>query len=160
MYKMKKLTKPKTLLITLLTCAAFSANAALWDSLKSAGEDGNASTKGNAAAAKNAIGSTFMIENQSNAAISRVNILDKNGKLIYNNTFSCGLAQKCNLVIKNVTLTADLTLKFYDAKKQLVSAYLMSDSPRALNSVVLDDKWLGLYSFNQMLKITKKTLRI
>lgn len=154
---MRNFNKPKILLISVLTCAAFSANAASWDVWKSAGDDGKFNTKGNVAAAKNALGSTFMIENQSNSIINSVNILDKNGKLVYNNTFSCGLDQKCNLIIKNVTLTTELTLKFYDAKKQLVSAYLMSNTPTELNSVILDDKWLGLYAFNQMVKITKKT---
>lgn len=153
---MGNFNKPKILLISLLTCTAFNANAALWDFWKSAGDDGKVNTVGNAAAAKNALGLTFMIENQSNSTINSVNILDKNGKLVYNNTFSCGLDQKCNLVIKNVTLTADLTMKFYDAKKQLVSAYLMSNKPMALNSMILDDKWLGLYAFNQMVKVTKK----
>ena len=45
---MSNFNKPKTLLVTLLTCAAFSAHAAWWDAWKSAGDDGNVKTKGNA----------------------------------------------------------------------------------------------------------------
>ena len=154
---MINVNKPKTIMVTLLTCVALSAHAALLDSLKSAGDDGNPNTKGNVAAAKSSIGSTFKIYNKSNNAIQRVVILNQKGQSIYNDKFACGLDQKCNLILKNVNLTSGLTFKFYDSKKNLVSAYLMNNKPGALNMVVLDDKWLGLYAFNQMVKVTKKT---
>jgi hypothetical protein len=63
---MSKFYKPKALLVTLLTCVAFSAHAAWWDAWKSTGDDGKANTNGNAAAAKNLAGYKFMIYNKSN----------------------------------------------------------------------------------------------
>lgn len=54
--------KPKPLLLALLTCATFTVHAtSWWDTWKSAGDDGKANTKGNAAAAKSLVGYKFMI---------------------------------------------------------------------------------------------------
>ena len=48
---MSNFNKSKTIMVTLLTCVAFSAHATWWDSWKSAeGDDGNINTKGNGAA--------------------------------------------------------------------------------------------------------------
>ncbi len=153
---MSKFYKPKALLVTLLTCVAFSAHAAWWDAWKSTGDDGKANTNGNAAAAKNLAGYKFMIYNKSNSTIAKVAILNNHGQTIYNNKFACNSNQKCDLIVKNINLTTKLTFKFYDSKKQLVSAYLMNDKPSTLNSMIIDDKWLGLYAFNQMVSVTKK----
>lgn len=95
-----------------------------------------------------------------NSTIDKVVILNKNGQTIYNNKFACNLNQQCDLTVKNINVTPKLTFKFYDAKKQLVSAYLMSDKPSTLNSMIIDDKWLGLYAFNQMTSVTKKDPQI
>lgn len=153
---MSNFNKPKTLLVTLLTCVVFSAHAAWWDAWKSTGDDGKANTSGNVAAAKNLAGYKFMIYNKSNSTIAKVVILKNNGQTVYNNKFACNSNQQCDLIVKNINLTTKLTFKFYDSKKQLVSAYLMNDKPGTLNSMIIDDKWLGLYAFNQMVSVTKK----
>lgn len=153
---MSNFNKPKTLLVTLLTCVAFSAHAAWWDAWKSTGDDGKANTSGNIAAAKNLAGYKFMIYNKSNSTIAKVVILKNNGQTVYNNKFVCNSNQQCDLIVKNINLTTKLTFKFYDSKKQLVSAYLMDDKPGTLNGMIIDDKWLGLYAFNQMASVTKK----
>ena len=86
---MRNLNKPKTLLLTLLTCAVFSANAAWWDVWQSAGDDGNAKTNGNVAAAaaksKNAI-IYVAIVNNTNTVLGSAVLKDKTGKVLYTST--------------------------------------------------------------------------
>ena len=81
---MSNFNKPKTLLVTLLTCVAFSAHAAWWDAWKSAGDDGNVKTKGNAAAATAKSQGAIIyvaIVNNTNTVLGSAVLKDKNGNL-------------------------------------------------------------------------------
>lgn len=149
------MNKPKALLLTLCASLAFGANA---DSIfgwfgKSAGDDGKANTVGNPSAkVQNTV---FNINNRLISDVSSVSVIDAKGKVIYSNSFLCKSGKRCTLNLTNLPLNSNLTFKFLNAKNELVGAYLISRTSD-VNSVILDESWLGIYVFNQMVKISKQ----
>lgn len=151
---MKNIGIFRVLLVLLLSCAAINANASWWDSWKSAGDDGNVNSQGNAAAQlQQQI--IFNISNNSISNISRIIVTDSNGKTIYNHAFMCQTEKKCQLKLSSPYLGNGLSFRFLDVKNELVAAYL-TDSLSPVNNIMLDESWLGLYVFNQIVKISKK----
>lgn len=147
--------KHKAILLTLCASLAYSANA---DGIfgwfgKSAGDDGKASTIGNPAAKLQK--TVFYVKNQLVNNISKVSVTDAKGKSIYNSNFSCTAGSSCTLNLTNVALSSSLTFKFMNSKNELVGAYLISRTA-AVNSATLDENWLGIYLFNQLVKTSKK----
>lgn len=147
--------KPKILLLTLCTSMAFGANA---DGIfswfgKYAGDDGKASTVGNPSAKAQV--TTFNITNSGVNDINSVSVLDAKGKSVYNDRFVCKSGQKCTLNLTNIAASSKLTFKFMNAKNQLVEAYMTSRISK-INSAILDERWLGIYVFGQLVKSSKQ----
>lgn len=155
---MSNFNKPKTLLVTLLTCAAFSAHAAWWDAWKSAGDDGNVKTKGNAAAATAKSQSAIIyvaIVNNTNTVLGSAVLKDKTGKVLYTSTKGkiCAIGDVCRLRVNRNVLNKNTTFFFYDTNNKLTSAYLVKDAPVA-NAMGYDIdvsmSSLGLYVLNRI----------
>ena len=97
--------KPKPLLLALLTCATFSVHAtSWWDTWKSAGDDGKANTKGNAAAAasKTKVSQTVSksyvgLVNNTTSILTSAMLKDKKGKVLYTSTAgrTCAVGAVC-----------------------------------------------------------------
>lgn len=150
-----RMRKHKAILLTLCASLVYSASA---DGIfgwfgKSAGDDGKANTIGNPAAKLQK--TVFYVNNQLVNNISRVSVTDAKGKSIYNSNFSCTAGSSCTLNLTNVALSTSLTFKFMNSKNELVGAYLISHAA-AVNSATLDESWLGIYIFSQLVKASKK----
>lgn len=157
---MRSINKPKALLVALLTCAAFSANAAWWDSWKSAGDDGNVNTKGNAAAAANkgktpqSVNKTYVgLSNQTNSTLTSAVLKDKSGNVLYTSTAgrTCAIGAVCWLRVSPGLMTKGNTFFFYSNNK-LVSAYTIANQPAnaPLYNIGASMNSLGIYVFNKI----------
>ncbi len=163
---MRSINKPKTLLVALLTCAAFSANAAWWDSWKSAGDDGNVNTKGNAAAAANkgktpqAVNKSYVgLFNQTNSILTSAVLKDKAGNALYTSTAgrTCAAGAVCWLRVPSGLMAKGNTFFFY-SNNQLISAYMIDNLPvnASLYNIGANMDSLGVYVLNKIRTVNPK----
>ena len=163
---MRSINKPKALLVALLTCAAFSANAAWWDSWKSAGDDGNVNTKGNAAAAANkgktpqSVNKSYVgLFNQTNSILTSAVLKDKAGNALYTSTAgrTCAVGAVCWLRVPPGLMKKGNTFFFYSNNK-LVSAYMIDNQPinAPLYNIGASMDSLGVYVLSKIRTVNPK----
>lgn len=163
---MHRINKSKTLLVALLTCAAFSANAAWWDTWKSAGDDGNVNTKGNAAAAANkgktpqSVNKSYVgLFNQTNSTLTSAVLKDKAGNALYTSTAgrTCAAGAVCWLRVPPGLMKKGNTFFFYSNNK-LVSAYMIDSLPvnAPLYNIGASMDSLGVYVLNKIRTVNPK----
>lgn len=158
--------KPKPLLLALLTCATFSVHAtSWWDTWKSAGDDGNPNTQGNAAAATAKSQSPIIyvaIVNNTNTILGSAVLKDnKTGKVVYTSTKgkTCAIGSVCRLRVARTALHKDTTFFFYDTKNKLTSAYMVKETPAtgAMGyDIGVSMNSLGMYVLNKIQAINPK----
>lgn len=168
---MSNFNKSKTIMVTLLTCVAFSAHAAWWDSWKSAGDDGNINTKGNGAAdvsksSQTAEKLSVAVVNNTKSILTSAVLKDKTGKVLYTSTKgrTCAVGAVCWLHVTRSFVTKGNTFFFYDSKNNLVSAHMIDNisakSPVYNIGASMDD--LGVYVLSKIRavnpKITEQTV--
>lgn len=153
---MSNFNKPKTLLVTLLTCVAFSAHAAWWDAWKSAGDDGNINTKGNPQVVNKAY---VGLVNDTNSTLTSAVLKDKTGKVLYTSTAgrTCAAGAVCWLRVSPGLMTKGNTFFFYNNGK-LVSALVLDNllANASLYNIGASMDSLGLYVFNKIKAVNPK----
>ena len=134
---MSSFNKSKTIMVTLLTCATFGAHAAWWDAWKTAGDDGNVNTQGNAAAAANkgktpqAVNKSYVgLFNQTNSILTSAVLKDKAGNALYTSTAGRNLCRRRSMLVTCANRIDEKgnTFFFYNNNK-LVSAYMIDSLP-------------------------------
>ncbi len=153
---MSNFNKSKTLLVTLLTCVAFSAHAAWWDAWKSAGDDGNINTKGN----PQVVNKVYVgLVNDTKSILTSAVLKDKTGKVLYTSTAgrTCAAGAVCWLRLSPGLMTKGNTFFFYNNGK-LVSALVLDNLPAnaSLYNIGASMDSLGLYVFNKIKAVNPK----
>lgn len=155
--------KPKPLLIALLTCATFSAHAAWWDIWKSAGDDGNANTKGNAAASAAQQQQKIMLVgviNSTDKILGSAVLKNQAGQVVYSSKQgkTCAINAICYLKISRSLVTNGSTLFFYDTNGALASAFIIGNVKPNIQSynISVDLDSLGVYVFSKIKAVNPK----
>ncbi len=153
--------KPKILLVTLCSAMAINANAISFSNwFGGVGDDGKASTSGNAAAqqsktAKSQTGKLkFNLVNKTNTTLASAVLKDKTGKVLFTTTKgkSCAVNSVCTINIDQKLIANDRTFFFYDSNNKLASAYSFTNldkNPTAIDAQA-DLASLGRYVFVKM----------
>lgn len=153
--------KPKILLVTLCSAMAINANAISFSNwFGGVGDDGKASTSGNAAAqqsktAKSQTGKLkFNLVNKTNTILASAVLKDKTGKVLFTTTKgkSCAVNSVCTINIDQKLIANDRTFFFYDSNNKLASAYSFTNldkNPTAIDAQA-DLASLGRYVFVKM----------
>lgn len=163
---MSSFNKSKTIMVTLLTCATFGAHAAWWDAWKTAGDDGNVNTKGNAAAAANkgktpqSVNKSYVgLFNQTNSILTSAVLKDKAGNVLYTSTAgrTCAVGAVCWLRVPSGLMTKGNTFFFYNNNK-LVSAYMIDNQPvnAPLYNIGASMDSLGVYVLSKIRTVNPK----
>lgn len=153
---MSNFNKSKTIMVTLLTCVAFSAHAAWWDTWKSAGDDGNINTKGNPQVVNKAY---VGLVNDTKSILTSAVLKDKTGKVLYTSTAgrTCAAGAVCWLRVSPGLMTKGNTFFFYNNGK-LVSALVLDNLPAnaSLYNIGASMDSLGLYVMNKIWAVNPK----
>lgn len=163
---MSSFNKSKTIMVTLLTCATFGAHAAWWDAWKTAGDDGNVNTQGNAAAAANkgktpqAVNKSYVgLFNQTNSILTSAVLKDKAGNALYTSTAgrTCAAGAVCWLRVPAGLMKKGNTFFFYSNNK-LVSAYMIDNQPinAPLYNIGASMDSLGVYVLSKIRTVNPK----
>lgn len=163
---MRNFNKPKIMMVTLLTCVTFGAHAAWWDIWQSAGDDGNAKTKGNAAAAANkgkppqTINKTYVgLVNNTTSILTSAVLKDKAGKVLYTSTAgrTCTVGAVCWLRVPSGSMVNGNAFFFYNNDK-LISAYIVANQSvnAPLYNIGASMDSLGLYVMNKIQAVNPK----
>lgn len=150
--------KPKILLVTLCSAMAINANAISFSNwFGGVGDDGKASTSGNAAAqqsktAKSQTGKLkFNLVNRTNTILASAVLKDKTGKVLFTTTKgkSCAVNSVCTINIDQKLIANDRTFFFYDSNNKLASAYSFTNLGKNSTSIdaQADLASLGRYVF-------------
>lgn len=150
--------KPKILLVTLCSAMAINANAISFSNwFGGVGDDGKASTSGNAAAqqsktAKSQTGKLkFNLVNKTNTTLASAVLKDKTGKVLFTTTKgkSCAVNSVCTINIDQKLIANDRTFFFYDSNNKLASAYSFTNLDKNPTSIdaQADLASLGRYVF-------------
>lgn len=145
---MKRNIKLSAVLSAGLAIASINAHA-VWNT-NSIGDDGNPRTDGNAGAKAKNVQAMLNVNNQTDAKIDRVVIVNKANKQLYAAQLACGINKACTLNLGKITFPEDVILKFYDAKNHMVSAYNYMGKLDRSDMITIDDKWLGIYVFYKL----------
>lgn len=146
--------KPKRLLAILCSTIAISAHATIWNNI---GDDGNPNTLGNAGVKAKNTQTLLRIKNHTGDKIARVIIINQNNNQLYGTTLECANDKFCNLRLGTISLPKEFVLKFYDEKNHMISAYNYSGELNTYDTIIIDDKWLGIYVFNKLKQQAKFT---
>ena len=96
----------------------------------------------------------FKVDNTSGYDIQSVQIVDKSGKELVKDKFSCEKDATCNF---QAAMNQAGVLKFYDQQGALVGAYMLAQAPNPIQIVKPSAYMLGLYVFGELQTLYPET---